>query len=105
MLCFLWFVSHHVATVWNLNLFYCSPVALVLLFGIWGDRTYRPNKLVASSAGFVMLAVVIGVALTLIGVQQNQVIAQLTALPTLVLAFGIMERLSRRRDEALPLPQ
>lgn len=105
VLCFLWFVSHHVATVWNLNLFYCSPVALVLLFGIWGDRTRRPNKLVAWSAGFVMLAVVMGVAMTLAGVQQNQVIAQLTALPTMVLAVGIMARLSRRRDQALPLPR
>ncbi len=104
-LCFLWFVSHHVATVWNLNLFYCSPVALVLLIGIWGDRSRRPNVLVAWSAGFVGVAVVIGAAMTLLGVQQNQVIGQLTALPTLVLASGVLARFSRRRDEALSLPQ
>ena len=105
VLCFLWFVSHHVATVWNLNLFYCSPVALVLLFGIWGGRTRRPSRVVVWSAGFVMLSVVLGAATTLAGIQQNQVIAQLAVLPTLVLAFGIVERFSRRRDEAPPPPQ
>ena len=104
-LCFLWFVSHHVATVWNLNLFFCSPVALVLLFGIWGGRAQRPNRVVAWSAGFVILAVVIGIVMTLVGVQQNQVIAQLTALPTLVLASGLVPRFSHQPDAGPSQPR
>lgn len=105
MLCFLWFVSHHVATTWNLNLFYCSPMALVLLFGVWGSRTHRPHRAVAWAAGFVMLSVVIGLVMTLVGTQQNQVIAQLTALPTLVLGAGILAPFIRRPYGALPPPQ
>ena len=38
--------------------------------------------------------------MTLVGIQQNQVIAQLTALPTLVLVVDILIRFTRRPDEA-----
>lgn len=102
MLLFLWFVSYHVATAWNLNLFFFSPVSLVLLGGVWQSH---PNRMVVWSAGFVMLSAMIGVVMTLVGTQQNQAIAQLTALPTLVLASGILVRFIRRRDEARLRPR
>ncbi len=105
LLCFLWFISHHVATAWNLNLFYCSPLALVLLFGIWGRRLRRPQRMVGWAVACVMLSVAIGLVMTLIGTQQNQVIAELTALPTLALGAMVGEPFIRRRDGALPPPR
>lgn len=101
-LIFLWFISYHVATAWNLNLFFLSPVSLLLIGGVWKSH---PNRIVGWSAGFVILSAGLGVVMTLIGLQQNQAIAQLTTLPTLVLAAGILLRFIRRRDEALRQPQ
>ena len=104
VLLFLWFVSYHVATVWNLNLFYCSPVSLLLLFGVWRGSERRPNRMVAWAAGFVLVSVVIGVVTTLAGTQQNQIIAQLAAAPTVAAAVTVGLGAIRRPVEAPPLP-
>jgi hypothetical protein len=99
-LLFLWFISHHVATEWNLNLFYLTPLALLLPFGAWGGMQQRPRKLVAWGALLVTASVLLGVVMTVIGTQADQVIAELTALPTLAVSTGIVWRFIRRRDEA-----
>jgi hypothetical protein len=105
MLCFLWFVSSHVATMWNLNLLYCSPVALVLLSGIWGSPSHRPHRLVGWAAGLLLLSVGIGLVLTLVGTQQNQVIAELSALPSMILGASVLAPFIRQRDGVLPPPR
>jgi peptidoglycan/LPS O-acetylase OafA/YrhL len=104
-LAFLWFISEHVATVWNLNLCYLSPLALLMVAAAWRATRRRPHRIEAWAAVIVLLCVVVGVVMTMIGVQQNQVLAQLTALPTVVVALDQLSRFTRRPGGALPTPR
>lgn len=104
-LCFLWFVSAHLATMWNLNLFYLSPLALLLVIAAGRGIHRRPHRVVAWAAVLVIGSVAIGLVMTLLGTQQNQPIAELTALPTLVTGLGVVQRFIRRPAGALPTPR
>lgn len=99
VLLLLWLVTNHVAAAGNRNLLLLSPVALLVLPGVFSAKRRGPGAWAPRAAWFVLGSVVLGsllAALPSIGGQWNLQLAQLTTLPTVAAAW-LAIRLSPRR--------
>lgn len=98
-LLFLWLVSNHVAAAGNRNLLLLTPVALLVIPGVFSARRRGPGAWATRAAWFLLASVITGSLLSAfpsLSGQWNLQLAQLTTLPTVAAAW-LAIRLSPRR--------
>ena len=103
LLLFLWLATNHVATAWNRNLFFFSPIALFVLPGFWYRKGKVPPPWTLRAPAFLVISVVIGAIFAVfqdMGGQQIRVIAELTGLPTMAASIEALRTLTIRRSLA-----
>ncbi|MEZ4379407.1 MAG: DUF4105 domain-containing protein [Gemmatimonadales bacterium] len=104
LLCYLWFLSDHVATAGNWNLLMLSPLALGLAWPVWRARGGAATRAVGVTIlALALLGLVLAHLPGLTG-QHNLGIALLLSPPSMVLGWlGI--RVSRRPAGVPPAPR
>ncbi len=95
VLLFLWFATNHVASAWNHNLFFLTPLALLMLRAVWLERSREAGGWGPRAAVVTLGLVAIGTVLACfpsVGGQWNLQVAALVAPPAIASALLSLRR-------------
>ncbi|MBP9896907.1 MAG: DUF4105 domain-containing protein [Gemmatimonadales bacterium] len=95
VLLFLWFATNHVASAWNHNLFFLTPLAFLMFGTVWSERKREAGGWGTRAAVLTIVLVGIGTVLAFFpnyGGQWNLQVAALVAPPAVASALLSLRR-------------